>query len=189
MSTTGSLPTPVKAAPRSLPASGIVAVLVALALVGLAVVAGHDLAASQGWTTGQDRWLTPAVEALDGLTASVAVLVAAAALGVLGLVLAVLSLVPARTSHVRSAARVDGAALDLWVSPAAVAAVARNAADRAPGVVAAETVRVSRRRIKVAVTTQRDAGPVRDAATTAARAAVGSLSNARIDVVTKELPR
>ena len=104
MSTTGSLPTPVKAAPRSLPASGIVAVLVALALVALAVVAGHDLAARQGWITGEDSWLTPGVEALDGLTASVAVLVAAAALGVLGLVLAVLSFVPARTSHVRSAA-------------------------------------------------------------------------------------
>jgi type IV secretory pathway VirB2 component (pilin) len=189
MSTTGNLPTPVKAAPRSLPASSIVAILVALALVALAVVAGHDLAARQGWISGQDSWLTPAVEALDGLTASVAVLVGAAALGVLGLLLAVLSFAPARTSHVRSAARVDGADLDLWVSPAAVAAVARNAADRAPGVVAAETVRVSRRRIRIAVTTQRDAAPVREAATTAAREAVGSLSTARIDVVTKELPR
>ena len=35
MSTTGNLPTPVKAAPRSLPASSIVAILVALALVAV----------------------------------------------------------------------------------------------------------------------------------------------------------
>lgn len=187
----GAVRPPLNAPPRSVPGAAVVAVLTALALVGVGVVAIYDLAVRQGWTgsSSTSEWLASAVDGVDGLAPTWWVLAVAAVLGLLGLYLLLLTVRPARTRHARATGETDGVEIDLWTSPGAAAALARNAADRAPGVIAAETVRVSRRRVQVAVTTHREPGEVKAAAERAARAAAGPLSPARIDVVTKEVPR
>lgn len=189
----GTVRPPLSAPPRSIPGAAVVAVLTALALVGVGVVAVYDLAVRQGWTgsssSASSEWLATAVDSVDGLSPTWWVLTIAAVLGLLGLYLLLLTFRPARTRHARATGETDGVELDLWTSPGAAAALARNAADRAPGVIAAETVRVSRRRVQVAVTTHREPGQVQAAAERAARSAAGPLSPARIDVVTKEVPR
>ncbi|MDF9714757.1 hypothetical protein INN71_01785 [Nocardioides sp. ChNu-153] len=180
-----ALPKPLSAPPRALPGAGAVAVLLGIVVIGLAVVGVHDLAVRQGWATTRTEWLRSTVDAVDGLTPSLGLLIGAAVLGVVGVLLVLVAVKPARATHRPTK---DGR-LDLWLAPGALAALAQSAADRAPGVVAAETVRVSRRKVRIAVTTNREPAPVRQAAQRAAQEAVGHLTRARIDVVTKELPR
>ncbi|MBJ7529682.1 MAG: hypothetical protein JHD04_09205, partial [Nocardioides sp.] len=129
--------------PRGRPAVVPVALLLALVLVALAVATVRDLAVAQGWAGGSP-WLRDAVDGLDGLTATSAVVGAAVAIGLVGLVLLVLALKPAPVTHLPATA--DG---DLWVSTQAVAALARQRADRSSGVVGASATVSRRHRVRV----------------------------------------
>lgn len=144
-------------APTRAPIASLFAALIAIALVALGVVAVRDLAVAQGWTTGSP-WATPVVESLDGLTAGTPVVVAGVVAGVLALVLLYVALKPARRTHAKGA----DSATDLWVTPAAVAALAREAADRTSGVQAAEA-RATRRKVSVSVSVDPSASGVAEA--------------------------
>ena len=132
---------------RSVP----LAVLLGVLLVAFAVVAVRDLAVSQGWAQGEP-WLAAGVRSLDGLEAGTATLVVATVVGLVGLLLLVIGVSPAQRRYVRATE-----ATQLWSTPAAIGEVARTAADRAPGVLAARVGRATRRRIVLHVTTRGDA--------------------------------
>ena len=125
-----------------------IGVVVALALVGVAVVAVRDLAVAQGWATGEP-WLGAGVRSLDGLEPSAGVLAVATAVGVLGLLLVLAGLLPAKRRHVPAAGDAR-----LWSSPSAIAEVTRGAVDRSQGVVAARVARSSRGRVVLDVVTR-----------------------------------
>lgn len=169
--------------PRARPGATPVAVLLALGLVALAVVGIHDLAAARGWSDGAP-WVPDLVDRLDGLTASAAVVALSVAAAVVGLLLVLVALAPARRTHLP----VDGDH-DVWVSPAAVGALARAAADRAPGVISAETTRTTRRRVTVEVVTQRDETEVTAGVRAAVDGSLVGLTRTRVGVRTTELPR
>ncbi|MFY0407787.1 hypothetical protein, partial [Solicola sp. PLA-1-18] len=113
--------------PTKRPVAFVAASLIALVLVGVGFVAVRDLAVTQGWTTGTP-WVPDLVTALDGLTASALVITVGIVAAVVGVLLVWTVLRPATRTHQR--AKVDGA--DVWISAAAVATVAREAADRTP---------------------------------------------------------
>jgi len=139
-----------------------IGVVIALTLVGVAVVAVRDLAVSQGWAAGEP-WLGAGVRALDGLEPTPGVLTVATGIGAAGLLLVLAGLLPAGRRHVRATD-----AEHLWSSPSALAEVARSAVDRSQGVVAARVARASRGRVLIDVAT-RDEGS----------AAAGTLQQAR----------
>lgn len=177
-----SAPAP-RTPPRARPAATGVAVLLALVLVGLAVVGVHDLAVARGWAQG-GPWVPPVVDALDGLTATAGVVAASIAAIVVGVLLLVAALAPARRTHVEVRGDVD-----LWVSPGAVGALAQATADRAPGVISAETERASRRKVSVAVVTQRDGTTVEQGVREALAASLVALTPVTPAVRATELPR
>lgn len=155
-----------------------IGVVMALALVGVAVVAVRDLAVAQGWAAGEP-WLAAGIRGLDGLEPTTGVLAAATAVGALGLLLVLAGLLPARRHHVPA----DGAG-HLWSTPSALAEVARASVDRSQGVVSARVARASRGRVVVDVVTRDRATP---AATLAyarevARGSATALGARRIDV-------
>ncbi|RYJ01914.1 MAG: hypothetical protein EON52_20590, partial [Actinomycetales bacterium] len=82
-------------APRARPAASAVAVVVALLLVGLAVVAVRELALAQGWATGAS-WTGAVVDRADGRSADVASTVVGVVAAVVGLWLVLLAVKPAR---------------------------------------------------------------------------------------------
>lgn len=133
------------------------ALLLAVALVGAAVVGVRDLLVSQGWLAGSP-WVGAVVEGSQGLDVAETPWWIAVPAALAGAVLVVAALRPARRTH--RAAR-DG--LDLWLTPDAVAAIAQSAADRVHGVVSAEAApRWSGRRIRVRVQVREDRDEVRD---------------------------
>lgn len=176
---------PVSRAPRARPVAQPLALLLALGLVALAVVGVHDLAAARGWSAGRP-WIPDVVGDLDGLTATTAVVTASVAAVVVGALLLLVALAPARRTHLRVRGDVD-----LWVSPAAVGALARATADRAPGVVSADVTRATRRRVVVEVVTQRagEADAVADGVRSALAGSLADLTGTKIAVRTTELPR
>ena len=143
--------------PRALPAAAWLGPLAALVLVALGVVLGQE--ALSRWDVVGTSWLGVA------LTASTACAPAPGRSrrrgpGRAGLLVLVVTLKPRRRTH----ARVDGDA-DLWVSPSALAALARDAAEGVPGVA---RVRVSLRpavRVRAAASPRPLAGPVEEAVT------------------------
>lgn len=137
--------------PTGTPVAARVAVLLAVLLVVPAVVLVHDLAADQGWTA-ERSWTDRLVDTLDGTSASAAYAVLGVALVVVGLLVLLAGLLPARRSHVPLAD-----APDAWVTPAAVAALARGVADRSAGVLEARTEKVTRRRVRISVRSLEDA--------------------------------
>ncbi|RYC12913.1 hypothetical protein [Nocardioides zhouii] len=157
-----------------------VGILGAVALVALAVVTVRDLVVDRGWSAGQP-WLPDVLRGLDGTTPTTGLLVVATVAAAIGLVLLVVGLLPSPRRHVRARESEQ-----LWSSPAALAAVSRAAADRAPGVLSARTTRAGRRRVTIDVATRGDDGATmataREVATTAGRA----LGARRIDVRTAE---
>ncbi|WP_228941441.1 DUF6286 domain-containing protein [Nocardioides sp. Leaf374] len=169
--------------PRGRSAVVPVALLLALALVALAVVTVRDLAVAQGWTGGSP-WLRDAVDGLDGLGATTAVVVAAAVTGLVGLVLLVLALKPAPVTHLPATA--DG---DLWVSAHAVAALARQRADRSSGVVGASATVSRRHRVRVEVVAPRDTDQTVAGVRETVAADLDGFSPARISVHAQEAPR
>lgn len=137
-------PTP----PKAPAGSTAVGILIALVLVGAGVLGVHDGLTGLGWASGR-AWLPPALEAVDGAHAATWMLVVAAVLALLGLWLVLLALKPRRRTHLPAPDR----EIDLWSTPAALAAVARRAADRQSGVMSA-TAQARRRRVDVDVTTR-----------------------------------
>jgi len=169
--------------PKARPAASVVAVVIALALVALAVVSVRDLAISQDWTTGTP-WSLALAQAFDGLKATTGVLAIGIAIGVVGLLLVFLAVKPAHSTHLRG--KVDS---DLWLSASAVAALAQNIADRAPGVISADTSRATGRKIVVDVVTSQDRQAVTDRVNTAIQSQLQGLTKAKITVRTKEVAR
>lgn len=153
-----------------------IGIVVALGLVVLAVVAVRDLVVDRGWSTGQP-WLPDLLSGFDGTTPTTGVLVVATVGAVLGLVLVVVGLLPAPRRHTRAQDSEQ-----LWSSPTAVAAVARAAADRAPGVLSARTARAGRRRVVLEIATRGDEGAALAQSREAATSAGGALGVRRIDV-------
>jgi putative Mn2+ efflux pump MntP len=169
--------------PRATPATVPAAVVVALLLIGLAVVAVRDLVVAQGWSTGTP-WLLSLARSLDGLTASIGVVVAGVVLVLVGLLVLWLGLKPARRTHLEG--RTDA---DLWLTPAALAALARAAADRSAGVISAEAGSVGRRKITIDVLTRGEAATVTREVEAALDDTVRGLAATTIAVRTKEIPR
>jgi hypothetical protein len=114
-------------APRALPAAAWLGPLAALVLVGIGVVLGQE--ALSRWGVVGRSWLGVALEDVDGMRAGTWAVPAGVVLVLLGLLLLVATFKPRRRTHVR----VDGEA-DLWMSPTALAALARDAAEGVPGV-------------------------------------------------------
>jgi hypothetical protein len=162
--------------PTRTPAAGLVASLLAIGLIALAVVAVRDLAVAQGWTTGSP-WTPPAVSALDGLTANGTVLAVGGVAGVLALVLLYVVLKPARKTHGQG----GDASTDLWVSPGAVATLAREAAERTAGVRAAEA-RATRRSVSVTVAAEPGAPDVEAAVRASVEEQLAGLANPTVKV-------
>lgn len=169
--------------PKARPAAAVASIAIALAPIALAVISVRDLAVTQGWTTGT-AWSLSLVQALDGLTATTGVLAVAIAIGVVGLLLVWLAIKPAHTTHLRS--KTDS---DLWLSAAAVAALAQGIADRAPGVISADTSRANGRKITVDVVTNQDRQAVTDRVDTAIQSKLQGLTKAKITVRTKQVAR
>ncbi|WP_134767927.1 DUF6286 domain-containing protein [Nocardioides sp. 1609] len=169
--------------PRARPAAALVAPVLAAVVVALAVVAVRDLAVDRGWAGGTS-WSRDLVDSVDGLTASTALTVAGLATAVVGLVLVVAALLPGRRTHLRGSCSAD-----LWLSPGAVAALAQTVADRAPGVISAETTRVGRRRVTVEVVAREGEAGVADTVRTALDSGPGALTTAAVGIRLKEVPR
>lgn len=182
----------VRTPPKARPGSASVSVLLALVLIGVAVVAVRDLAVSQGWSAGSP-WTLSLVERIDGLGASTALAIGGIAIAVVGLLLVLLAVKPAPVTHLRTETGQAGGATDedadLWLSKAAVAAVARGVADRVSGVISAEASRARGRSITVEVVTSQDAATVSQRVQHAIDARVQGLTRATIRVRTKEVPR
>ena len=113
--------------PRALPAAAWLGPLAALVLVALGVVLGQE--ALSRWDVVGTSWLGVALKDIDGMRAGTWTVPAGVVLVLLGLLLLVGTFKPRRRTHVR----VDGDA-DLWMSPTALAALARDAAEGVPGV-------------------------------------------------------
>ena len=113
--------------PRALPAAAWLGPLAALVLVALGVVLGQE--ALSRWDVVGTSWLGVALKDVDGMRAGTWTVPAGVVLVLLGLLLLVGTFKPRRRTHVR----VDGDA-DLWMSPTALAALARDAAEGVPGV-------------------------------------------------------
>lgn len=171
--------------PRATPAAAVTGTIVAILLVALAVVGIHDLFVTQGWAAG-NSWTRASVDAVDGTTRADWVVPLAVAALLLGLLLLVVSLRPRRTTHRPVADREEAG--DVWVTPAVLCALARSAAQDAPGVLHA-TPKVAGRRIKVALHTT--PGADRDRSVTAAEqliaTRIGSLSDLRVQVSATEV--
>lgn len=169
--------------PRARPPAVPVALALALGLIAVGVVAVRDLIVSQGWANGTP-WSEVVVSAFDGLTASIAVVAGGIAVAVIGLLLIWLSLKPGRKTHLRASN-----AEDLWLSQRALAALAVAVADRAPGVIAAEATRVTRRRVVVQVVTSQEPTVVADAVQSSLDSTVSGLTDARLSVRAKAVPQ
>lgn len=156
-------------APTARPAAQAAAVVVGLLLLALAGALVRDAAVALGWLSGSS-WTLALLRDLDGLTSTAAVQAASAIAVVLGVLLVLVALRPARATH-RAAG--DG----LWLSPAAMTALAATVADRTPGVVGVDTRRSGRRRIALDVVSgaRHDPGAVEQAVTTAVRSRLEGL--------------
>ncbi|MEO9323188.1 hypothetical protein ABFT23_06825 [Nocardioides sp. C4-1] len=171
---------PTTTVPRARPAVVALALLVALLLLAAGGVLLRDLAVSQGWLDGR-AWVPAVVDAVGDVRRSTGLAVAAAAVAVLGLLLLVAAAGRGRPTHAAVEAHTE-----TWISPRAVAAVALEAADRAPGVLHAAVTGAGRRRVVLEVTGSSSASTrsVVDAAQEAASRAVASVP--RVTVVVRE---
>lgn len=169
--------------PRARPAAVPVAGSIALILIVIAVVAVRDLAVNEGWAVGTP-WSQSLVDALDGLTPTIGLVIGGIVLAVVGLLLVFAALKPGRKIYL--SAQTDA---DLWFSVHAVAALAQATADRVAGVISADASRANARRITVAVVTAADVSNVGQRVREALDVNVSGLTKATITVRTEELPR
>lgn len=168
-------------APTATPTTVWISLVLALVPIALAVVLVRDLAVTQGWATGTS-WTTQLVDDVDSLSASAGVSIVGGVVAVLGLLLLITALRPARRTHVSLDTEADA-----WITPRAVAALARAVADRSAGVLEARTDKVSPRKVRILVT----AAPTVDRSGTARTAqqdvdtALGDLTTSRPSVTVR----
>ncbi len=155
----------------------VVALLLALAVVGIGVLGIQTALVSAGALTGTS-WLTWLIQGFDGLTAGAWALSVGVALLLLGL----LVLVAALRRRPRTAVALR-ASTGVFLRPHDVARLAENAADEVDGVSTA-SASATRSRVRVRVTTTGDAG-VEEAVRAAVSERLGALDSLpRITVAT-----
>ncbi|MEO8850815.1 MAG: hypothetical protein ABI360_03695 [Allobranchiibius sp.] len=171
--------------PRATPAAAITGTIVAILFLALAVVGIHDLFVTQGWSDGSP-WARAAIDGVDGARRADWVVPLAVVALLIGVFLLLLSVRPRRSTHRAVPEREEAG--DVWVAPGVLSALAKSAAEDAPGVLSADP-RVSPRRIKVVLHTT--PGADRDRAVTTAEQLiterVGSLSDLAVKVSAKEV--
>ena len=164
--------------PKARPAASGVSLVLALALVGVAVVAVRDLAVDRGWTNGT-AWTGDLVDRLDGTAAGVPAVIVGVVLALAGLWLVLTAVRPAASTH-----EATSGPSDVWITRSAVRAVATGAAEHTPGVAAASS---RHRRGRVVVTVQSDRPGVAADVETAVRTALDGLSTHEVTVRTEEV--
>lgn len=172
----------VRTPPKARPTAALVAIIIALLLIALAVVAIRDLAAAQGWVNGSP-WSTSVLKPLDGLTPSTGLVIVAVLVVLLGLWIVWLSLKPAKRTHVR--ANVDE---DVWFTRAAIATLAQTTADRTPGVISADATGRGRA-VTIDIVTSQNPQAVEARVRDALAGHIDGLTDARLTLRTKEVPR
>ena len=133
--------------PRALPAAAWLGPLVALVIIAAGVVLVQEALARWGVVT--TSWLGSLLAGIDGMRAGTWVVPAGVVLVLVGLLVLLVALKPRRRTHVH----VDGEA-DLWITPTALTALARDAAEGVPGV-ARVSVTGSRSAVKVRAAAER----------------------------------
>lgn len=164
--------------PKGRPAASGVSLVLGVALVGVAVVAVHDLAVDQGWATGPS-WTGSLLDRLDGITAGAGAVATGVALAVAGLLLLVAALKPAPRTH-----RAAPGEADLWVTPQALRALAVGAAEDTPGV---ESARARLRRGRLSVTAQSDRPDAGTLVEASVRESLAGLTDHDIVVTTEKV--
>lgn len=147
--------------PTGRPAAARLSLVLAILLIGAAVVTGHDAAVALGQLSGSS-WLLAALSPLDGLSGdSVAVLAVGIGAAAIAVLILLVALLPAPKTH-----RPSDLASHVWISDRALSAAAVAAAENVPGVASA-VVRVKRSKLAVTVHSDREhiADTVRDAIT------------------------
>lgn len=166
------------APPRGRPAASGVSLVLGAALIGVGVVAVHDLAVDRGWSGGPS-WTGSLLDDVDGLTAGTGVVVTGVAAVVIGLLLLVAALKPAPRTHETTPGQAD-----VWVTRRAVRAVAVGAAEDTAGV---ETARARHRRGRVVVTVQSDRPDAATLVEASVSEALAGLTTHAVSVTTKEV--
>lgn len=167
--------------PKARPTAAGVSLVLAVALVGLAVVSLHDLGVDRGWASGS-TWTGSVADRLDGLTAGSGVVAAGIVLVVVGVLLAWTSVAPATRTHDPAPGDTD-----LWVTRSAVRAIAVAAAQDTPGVAEA-SARRRRGRLEVTARSSRDdLTTLTTAVEASVRTALHGLTDDAITIRTKEV--
>lgn len=161
--------------PMAPPRSAVTGLLLGALLVALGVVLVQGLLVFLG-ALGGPAWPVWVVDALDGLTPGGWSLGVAVALLLVGVVLVLVALTPRRRTHVL----LDREA-DVWATPAALAALAEDAADRVSGVSESSAAATRRGKVKVRVTAA-DPGPVEPEVRSAVSERVGAGTKVKIAV-------
>ncbi len=145
-------------APKRRPVVTWPALLIAIALVGLAVVAVRDLAVAQGWASGE-RWSETLLSGLDGLTAGPATTTVGVLAALIGLALILTVLRPARRTHLPTPA----SEAEVWISRRALRQLAEDAVQRVPGVESVSASAGRRLTVRATAVDESARGPVEDA--------------------------
>lgn len=171
--------------PIAAPAATVVAVVLALAVIGVGIVAVRDVLVSAGLITGAP-WIISVLNHLDGLTAQSWMLPAGVAVAVLGVLLVFAAVKPRRRSHLPLSAP------DTWITARDVTRLTQSSVQALTGVAAATVGGSGRRKLKLTVTALAgyDTSAVQTAAHAAAAKVVAELARPpRVRVRIKELDR
>lgn len=139
--------------PKARATSTAIGILAALLVLALGVVGLQEWLSGIGWVD-EDGWVSRVIATLDEQRPEAWMIVVAVPAALIGVWLVLVALKPRSRTHLPAPG-----GLDLWATPAALAAIAQNAADRQPGVVSA-IARPGRRRIDVEVRTDRSPSEV-----------------------------
>lgn len=171
--------------PKAAPVAAFTAVVIAVLFIGLAVVGIHDLAVTQKWATGTS-WSRAVIDGTNGATRADWVVPLAVLSLLLGLVLLIASFAPRRSTHRH--VPFDDESTDVWIVPAALAKLAKGAAQDAPGVLSAHP-KTSSRRIRVVVqsTPGVDRNRVADVTERLIAERIGDLSDQSVKVSVQEV--
>lgn len=171
--------------PKATPVAAFTAVVIAVALIAVAVVGVHDLAVTQKWAAGTS-WSRTIIEGTNGATRADWVVPLAVIALLIGLFLLFVSFRPRRSTHQHVPH--DDDVVDVWIAPAALANMAKNAAEDAPGVLNAHPKTSARRvRVSVGTTPGADQDQVVDTVQQLVGERIGSLSDRPIKVYTRKV--
>lgn len=171
--------------PIAAPAATVVAVVLALAVIGVGIVAVRDVLVSAGVITGAP-WIVSVLNHLDGLTAQSWMLPGGVAVAVLGVLLVFAAVKPRRRSHLPLSAS------DTWITARDVTRLTQSSVQALTGVAAATVGGSGRRKLTLTVTALAgyDTSAVQTAAHAAAAKVVAELARPpRVRVRIKELDR